>query len=213
MKSPLSRVEGIAIPHVEDTAGLVGRVTAGDPSAWSALLHRCEDRLRVLARFRLHKRNAANEDDVLQDTWTQALVSFADFEYRGEGSFLRWLAGILRMKVLEFARGRRKHDHGSLSETSGPGRNPNGRNPDGLYAALVDTQTPSRVAAERDRVQRVAEVLATLPNAEREALFARYYEGLTLREAGAREGVDAATVLHRQRRALARCAKRLEIHR
>ena len=189
----------------ETTLALLARAEGGDPAAWARLIHRCGNRLRVLLHYRLDAQlTGADPEDVLQETWAQAIHSFASFEYRGEGSFQRWLAGILRHKMLEFRRGARRRPAQIRGECAS-----RGSAPAALFDALVDTQTPSRNMWQRERVRRVQEVLDRLPDVERNALLARYYEGLTLREAGDRAGVDPATILHRERRGLARCARAL----
>ncbi len=186
------------------TADILRRAQGGNPDAWAELVRRCENRLRVLVSFRLRAAGPANADDVLQDTWSVALQRFSAFEYRGEGSFLRWMSGILRMKILEAAR-TTHHLRGGVDL----GAVAVGANPPGLLRALIESQTPSREASCNEQVARVRQVLAALPEPDREVLLMRHYEGLTLREVGAQLGVDASTVLLRERRAIDRCAREL----
>ncbi|MEM7306682.1 MAG: RNA polymerase sigma factor [Planctomycetota bacterium] len=169
-------------------------------ASWATILARTESRLRVL----LELRGCRDTDDVLQEVWLQASRGLGEFDYRGPGSLQRWLAGIARNKMRERARSDRRGVE--LHASAAPNDSP-----EGLFAALRDTRPGvSTDVGRRDTERRVRQVLSTLPGDECEALLLRLYEGLSLREAGDRLGVDPSTVSLRVKRALGRCASRLE---
>jgi RNA polymerase sigma-70 factor (ECF subfamily) len=184
---------GARAPHAPDDR----------PAAWDALIARSHARLRVLAHFLLGRspRRTSDVDDVLQETWSEALARLEDFEYRGRGSFQRWIAGILRKKVLEAGRacGRDLRTRIDAGRASTP-----------LAAALERAQlSASADARQRELEERVRGALERLPADERAALLMLLYEGLTVREAGARAHVDPATISLRAKRGLSRCARTL----
>jgi len=87
---------------------LVRRVRAGDESAARRLFERHLPALRTKARSRLPAslRGKVAESDVIQEAWLAAYLSIDDFEDRGDGSFVRWLRGIVERRV---AREVRRH--------------------------------------------------------------------------------------------------------
>jgi RNA polymerase sigma-70 factor (ECF subfamily) len=169
-------------------------------ASWASLLRRVESRLRVL----LALRGCDDPDEVLQEVWIQAVQGLGAFEYRGPGSLQRWLAGIARNKLRERERGRRSApiSAGVLDASDGPAH--------GLLAALRDSRPGvSTEVGRRELEERVRAALEQLPEPEREAVLLRLYEGLSVREAGGRLGVDPSTVSLRVKRALGRCAAAL----
>ena len=82
---------------------LVRRVRAGDEAAARLLFERHLPSLRAKARARLPTalRGKVAESDVIQEAWLAAYLALGKFEDRGDGSFGRWLRGILEHKVLE----------------------------------------------------------------------------------------------------------------
>ena len=172
---------------------------------WGELLRRVESRIRVLAHFRMGRRIGAayDVDDLVQEVWAEAVRSFERFEYRGPGSLQRWLAGILRMKILHAGR--------SLHRVPPPASSKRGALPPlGLREALEHTATGvSHRERRRELETKVSEALAKLPAVEREAILLKLYEGLSGREAAAQIGVDESTVSLRFKRGLERCAREL----
>jgi RNA polymerase sigma factor (sigma-70 family) len=183
------------------TRWLLEAVPLDPEGSWETLLRRAESRLRVLASFRGRQHDA---DDLLQEVWIEALASLGRFEYRGPGSLQRWLSGILRNKLREDARRAGR-------ALPAPAASEAALAPQGLFEALRASQPGvSTDAGRREAEERVRAVLEGLPADDREAILLRLYEGLTVREAGARLGVDPSTVSVRMQRALERCAARLQ---
>ena len=90
---------------------LVRAVRAGDAEAARRLFDRHCDALRGQVRRGLPTgiRKKVAESDVIQEAWIAAFLSLGDFEDRGDGSFARWLRGILDRRI---ARELRRH-HGT----------------------------------------------------------------------------------------------------
>ena len=85
----------------DQSADLVRRAQLGDRAAFDALIRRSADRLAHLVRTRMSPALRRHEDsaDVVQSVLREAVADLPAFEYRGEGSFVRWLAGVVRHKV------------------------------------------------------------------------------------------------------------------
>ena len=178
---------------------------ARDPDGWRRLIRRAESKLRVLLHFRMSPRlrEVLDEDDLMQEVWTEAARKLASFEYRGPGSLQRWLAGILANKL--------RHAHriaqriGVPSSRLAPASTALAAG--SLEALLASTQSSvSAHARKRELETRVRDVLRRLPEPEREAVLLKVFEGLNGREAAERLGVDESTVSVRFKRALETCA-------
>jgi RNA polymerase sigma factor (sigma-70 family) len=193
--------------HAADTRDALARMQRDPDGAWEAIVVRTQSRLRTLLCFEMPAalRASVSADDLLQETWAESLRRLDGFEYRGPGSLQRWMAGILRNKLRDAQRGsdwKRVPLH-AVSLESPP-------RCEGLANALRRTQsTASQSARRRELEERVRLVLARLPDVERQAVLMRLYEGLTVREAGERAGVDASTISLRMKRALETCAREL----
>ncbi len=131
-------------------------------------------------------------DDVVQETWLAA-VRQRDAEQRHPRA---WLAGTLRNVVLMRRRGegrRRAHE----SELAA-------RRPDPLEPSSdLSAQVVSRERALLDCV-------AALPETQRTAVIARYFEGLTPRAIARRDGVPLETVKSRLKRGLEALRRQLD---
>lgn len=88
---------------------LVERARQGEEDAFEKLLAMHRGLIGHLIRSRLTEvlRQDANVEDLYQETSFRAFKSLGRFEYRGEDSFFRWLAGIALHVVVDFVRRRR----------------------------------------------------------------------------------------------------------
>ena len=192
----------------DSTRALLEALKAEPDRAWEGVLRSVQSRLRVLLSFRMDARlrAMADEEDVLQEVWLQAMAGLSRFQYRGPGSLQRWMSGILRNKLRELAR------QGERQVTAAGDEARAATGGDAGLLELLDRTQPSvsRTARQREVEERVQAVLETLPELEREALLLRVYEGLSVREAAEVAGVDASTISLRTNRALKRCALRLK---
>lgn len=196
----------MAPPSAEDpTEHLLADARSERPSssqAWIQLLERSESKLRVLAEFRIRGLPGTRPhdvDDLLQETWLEASSKIGDFEYRGSGSLQRWLASILRFKILEGSRAEAKRPR-PISAMPADADAPQSL----LLDALARTQPGASFdARRREAEERVREVLDRLSEPHREALLLKIYEGKTGVEAARQLGISESAFSKRFRQALA----------
>jgi RNA polymerase sigma factor (sigma-70 family) len=198
-------------PSPEFTRQLIDQIRGAEPDAeqgWPDLLERCESRLRTLMHFRLGPsvRATIDEDDLLQEVWIEAALKIHDFEYRGPGSLQRWLAEILRYKILHAGRKSKRIPFPEASLNS-----KDAASPAGLFNALSRTQPgASQRSQRRETVQQVLAVLSELPEELRECILLKVYEGLSGREAAQKLGLTEGGFSKRFHKALSAVSVRMK---
>jgi RNA polymerase sigma-70 factor (ECF subfamily) len=157
--------------------------------------------LRLLARLHLDPRLRGKLDpsDVVQQTLLQAYQAQAGFRGQGDAELAAWLRQILARNLAHAVRdlGRAKRDVGRERSLEAALEASSAR----LEAWLAAEQSsPSQQAAQNEQLLRLAEALADLPEAQREAVVLHYWQGRSLAEIGAELGRTPAAVaglLHR----------------
>jgi RNA polymerase sigma-70 factor (ECF subfamily) len=137
--------------------------------------------LHLLARLQMSPRLRARIDasDIVQQTLLEAHQARKGFRGRTGAECAAWLRRILARNIANAARdlGRIKRDvdherslEAALGESSMR-----------LEALLAsDRPSPSQHASQNERLARLAEAIAELPTAQREAIMSHYLQGLTL---------------------------------
>lgn len=89
----------------DETGQLVARAKSGDVEALNVLFARYHQLMVELARRKIGARLRLKEepDDLAQTTFREATRDFHNYEYRGEGSLVRWLVQILQNKIRDKA--------------------------------------------------------------------------------------------------------------
>jgi RNA polymerase sigma-70 factor (ECF subfamily) len=104
-------------------------------------------------------------EDVQQETLLTAFQSIGRFQWQGEDSFFRWLAGIAENSILRFADQRRRKRCVRLERevaASGP--------------------SPSRALRREERLERLDEALKGLSPEHRQVILLARVEGLPVKE-------------------------------
>ncbi|MCB9902869.1 MAG: sigma-70 family RNA polymerase sigma factor [Planctomycetes bacterium] len=128
-------------------------------------------------------------DDVVQEAWRAALEN----PPRQSVPLHAWLAGIVRNQALFLRR----------SEGRRAGREADAARPERVPST-------AELAACADEQRRLLEAVLALPEAYRDVVLLRFYEGLEPRHIAARLGVPVNTVRTRQQRALERLRAKLD---
>jgi RNA polymerase sigma-70 factor (ECF subfamily) len=174
----------------EETVVLVTRSKDGDSDALNDLFARYHAIMVELARQRIGGRLRLKEDpqDLAQTTFREAARDFRRYEYRGPGSMLRWLVQILQNKIRDKAEYYSAGKRDASLETALDA--PIDRSTD--FESGPEPQSPdlsvTRVVQRDERFQMLREALAELTPEHRQAITLVFFEGLSLREAGARMG-------------------------
>ncbi len=133
-------------------------------------------------------RDDASARDLVQETWLAALQS----PPLADGRLRPWLARVL----LNFARQRKRGDVRRVQREAA--------------AARPERLPPSSEASDRIEAQRaLADALAQLPEALKETVVLRYFDGLAPAEIAKRQGIPGGTVRWRLHRALDELRERL----
>jgi RNA polymerase sigma factor (sigma-70 family) len=137
-------------------------------------------RRRIGARLRLKE----EPDDLAQTTFREATRDFANYEYRGPDSLVRWLMQILQNKIRDKAEfySANKRDQTRERTLSG-GAQSGGDTKPGIDPASPDLSVTMQVQRE-EAFGQLRQALGGLSTEHREAITLVFFEGLSLREAG-----------------------------
>jgi RNA polymerase sigma-70 factor (ECF subfamily) len=171
------------------TFTLLEKAQAGDREALSRAFEKYQRRLAVLVQFKVseHTRTLAEVDDIVQETLLRGFRDLERFSYQSPGSFLRWLSAIADHVIIDRVRYRGRDRRAGEEIAFRSDSNPAGPEP-------VDTQTPSRLMAQREAVERLLTRLASLPDDYRDAILMAKIEGLSTAEIAERMGKSREAV-------------------
>ena len=171
-----------------EVAALVERAKAGEVDALNELFTRYHTTMVEVARRKLGPKLRLKEDpdDLAQTTFREATRDFQRYEYRGEGSLLSWLVQILQNKIRDraefYSAGKRDASRESKLDPLGPDGESKRPEP------AAEDLSVTRQVSWQERREMLREALEQLTPEYREAITLVFFEGLTLREAGAQMG-------------------------
>jgi len=182
---PEARTGDLGLPESGDVPVLIERAKGGESDALNELFARHHGLMVELARRKIGPRLRLKEDadDLAQTTFREAARDFSQYQYRGEGSFLRWLVQILQNKIRDKAEyyGATKRD---------VGRERSGDVPAGDSGDLKRFDPPSpeltvtQVLARDEEFAILRKALDELSPDHRKAITLVFFQGLSLHEAG-----------------------------
>jgi RNA polymerase sigma-70 factor (ECF subfamily) len=170
----------------EEIKDLVARAKAGDADALNELFARHHPLLLDVARRRIGSRLRLKEepDDLAQTTFREATRDFANYEYRGPDSLVRWLMQILQNKIRDKAEFYAANKRDQARERTLSGATPPGVDPlPGMDPPSTDLSVTVQVQRE-EAFGHLRRALGGLSKEHREAITLVFFEGLSLREAG-----------------------------
>ena len=174
-------------------------------------LERYRTYLRVLAGLHLDPRLRGKLDasDVVQQTLLQAYQARGQFRGGTEAELASWLRQILARHLANLVRdfGRDRRDVGRERSLDAALAASSAR----LEAWVAAGQSsPSRRAERQEQALRVAEALARLPEAQREALVLQHWHGWSLAQIAEHLGRSKAAVAGLIKRGLQQLRERLQ---
>ena len=188
----------------DETQALVLRAQDGDVEALNELFNRYHGFMVEMARRRLGAKLRIKEDadDLAQTTFREATRDFGRYQYRGEGSLLRWLLQILHNKIRDkaeyYAAGKRDMTRERSMEPLRPDAD-EGRS--STREPPATDLSVTRVVQREEEFSILREALEDLSPDHRTAITLVFFQGLTLRAAGEQMGgrsEDAVRMLLRR---------------
>jgi RNA polymerase sigma-70 factor (ECF subfamily) len=192
----------------DDFVTLLRRAAAGDGRAAGELLAPYRDRLRRMVELRLDRRlrGRVDADDIVQETFLEAVRRLPAYAERLDMSFpvwVRFLAGQKLVDALRHHLGVQKRDAGlEVSLYRGP-------MPEASSASLASMllgrlTTPSQAAVRIETQLQVQEVLNAMDPLDREVLVLRHFEHLSNHEVAELLGLSKSAASKRYIAALKR---------
>lgn len=182
--------------HTEDKL-LRDSIVAGDRKAAEGLFRREMEPVYEFVHYRVGRQRALAED-VVQDTFVTAFERLESYD--GRSTLHTWLCGIARNKIREQRRKRRpKSIEDVLADSDA--------DIDSILVNLESEPLPDWVVEHEETAELVGATLSSLPLDYRDALVAKYVDGLSVAEIGGRAGKSekaAESMLHRARLSFSR---------
>jgi RNA polymerase sigma-70 factor (ECF subfamily) len=190
-------------PDPAETQTLLEQMRAGDRNAFGQLFARHEGYLYRLVELRLDPRLASRVDfgDVVQETYVEALGRLKDYLEHPALPFRLWLRQIACDRVLK------AHRQHLAAARRALGREVPLPDHSSLLLArqlLAGGSTPSERLDQQDLARRLRLAVAQLPEADREVIMLRHFEGLSNQEVACLLHLAPATASKRHGRALLR---------
>ena len=187
----------------EETRSLLHQVRGGDGGAFDRLFAHYQPRLQRFVELRIDPRLRARVDpaDVVQEAHLEALRRLDGFLENPALPFRLWIRRIALDRLLM---ARRRHVGAARRAV---GREAALPDPSGSPAAARLTESassPSQHAGREELAARVRAAVARLPEADREIIRMRTFDGLAFEEVARRLGVEPAAARKRHGRALLR---------
>ncbi len=182
---------------------IVRAARAGQPGSWDELVQRYGGAIAATVERRIPRdlRGRIDAEGVAQSGLVRAYRNLASFDYKGKGSFWRWLktivANLTSTRVRDQRAAKRAAVQGELAFEA-----------DELPARLVDP-SPSRKALQNERSRLLAAAVDALGEDDAQLLRRHFYDGVPLHEIAAERGVTVKALRNRMSRLFGLLAKRL----
>jgi RNA polymerase sigma-70 factor (ECF subfamily) len=191
-----------------DDPRFVGRLRAGDPTAYDLLVRRLHP---AMVRFAaVITGDVSRAEEVVQETWIALHTGIMRFEARCR--LTTWIYTIVKNRARTRARYERRYVRMSSlmtllsDETKSAGFGHDPQNLESIEATLLcDSMDPEHVVSDRELLHATQILMERLPERQRDVLRMRGLDGLDSAEVQVRLGISAENeriLLHRARRSL-----------
>jgi RNA polymerase sigma-70 factor (ECF subfamily) len=194
---------GASNPSPEETDRLLRQAAAGDERAFADLFGLFRPYLRQIIALRLDTRLRPRIDpsDVMQETQLEVFRRLGEFLRRRPMPFRVWLRKTALERLLKL---REKHVEARQRTVRREVQVPEDSSLLLAYRLLAAGSTPSQQLSRQEMARRVNQALAQLPDADREVLLMRQFDGLSYEEVAYTLDITPAAARKRYGRALLR---------
>lgn len=173
-------------------AELVSLYLSGDSSAFDILLNRYKD---VVFNYLNHTiKNQERAEDTFQDVFIKVVVYLNNGKYQENGKFYNWLMRIVHNTLADQYR-RSKTDTTIIS---------NDESEVDLFntPSMAINENREQEMIDQQTLDDVKQLIALLPENQREVLLLRYYDDLSFKEIAEKTNCSINTALGRMRYAI-----------
>lgn len=163
----------------------------GNNRAFDELLSRSQDKIFTYIMYVVKDEDLAN--DLFQETFLKIITKMQDGRYTDSGKFIWWATRIAHNVIIDHFRAVKSNkitEQGKDNDLSKLSNN-----------SLLDNNRESELANEQV-MKDVKRLMESLPEAQREVVFMRYYQDLSFKEIAEQTKVSINTSLGRMRYAL-----------
>ncbi len=178
-------------------AQLVSDYINGNETCLALLIERHEQRIFGFILSKTADRDLAN--DLFQDTFIKIINTLKQGKYNEEGKFLPWALRIAHNLTMDYYRSKKRKNTKYATEDY-----------DVLDFLGVEDVGLEEELEQEATIQKIIDLIDTLPNDQKQVLKMRIFMGLSFKEIAAQTDVSINTSLGRMRYALMNLRKVLE---
>lgn len=170
---------------------LVSLYTQGNNSAFDTLLKRYKQ--KVFSYLLYSVKNQELAEDLFQDVFIKIVVRIKNGQYEENGKFSSWMMRIVHNHLIDYYRTTPSekilsNDDSEVNLFS--------------QAEIAMNENREQEMINQQTLQEVKNLIAQLPNAQREVIMMRVYEELSFKEIAAKTNCSINTALGRMRYAI-----------
>ncbi|MBO4673850.1 MAG: sigma-70 family RNA polymerase sigma factor [Bacteroidaceae bacterium] len=170
---------------------LVGLYALGNNSAFDTLLKRYEQ--KVFSYFLYSVKSQELAEDLFQDVFIKIIVRLKSGQYEENGKFSSWLMRIVHNHLI---------DHYRTTPTEKILSNDDSEVDLFSQAEIAVNENREQEIMDQQTLQEVKELIAMLPDSQREVLMMRVYDELSFKEIAEKTNCSINTALGRMRYAI-----------
>ena len=173
----------------------------GNNKAFDELLARTQSSLFAYIMFVVRNDDVAN--DIFQETFVKVITNLQEGKYTDSGKFTFWLTRIAHNAIMDWYRAQRSEHIVDLANDNDLGKLKGEQ--------VLDSFRESEIVNEQVMAD-VRHMMESLPAAQREVVYMRFYQQLSFKEIAELTGVSINTSLGRMRYALMNLRKMAKTH-
>lgn len=177
----------------EDDSTLIGAYVSGNEEALERLINKYKTKVFSSIYAKVLDRDLA--EDIFQDTIVKVILTLKGGRYNEEGKFLPWVLRIAHNLTIDYFRSTKKMP--KISESNSYSEDYN------IFDFLGQMDECSETKLIKEQINHdIVELLAFLPEDQREVLVLRIFRDLSFKEIAEETNVSINTALGRMRYAL-----------